>query len=114
MSLPIGVARAGVFSFWTLCLLALAGAFTRLVRTAPKWVWWVPLLLALSVILVNVETPRFRAPVDPFLIVLAAAGLATAAGWLTRRLDRAPVVGEARDAVPARPAQLVEIRERLA
>ncbi len=115
MSLPMSVARTGVFSFWFLCLLALAGAFTSLVRTAPKWVWFVPLLLALSVVLVNVETPRFRAPVDPFLIVLASAGLAAAVGWLRRRLgDRAPVGREARNAVPARPAELVEMHQRLA
>ena len=114
ISEPISVARTGVFSFWVLCLLALAGAFTRLVSAAPKWIWGVPLLLALSVVVVNVETPRFRAPVDPFLILLASAGLATAAGWLTRRLRRAPVVGEARGSVPARPAELVEMRERLA
>jgi 4-amino-4-deoxy-L-arabinose transferase-like glycosyltransferase len=100
-SLPIELARAGVFSFWALCLLALAGAFTKLARSAPTWVWFVPLLLALSVVLVNVETPRFRAPVDPFLILLATAGLATAAGWVTGRLGRAPVVGETRNAVPA-------------
>ena len=48
------------------------------------------------------------------LILLAAAGLATAGGWVTRRLRRAPVVGEARSAVPARPRELVEMRERLA
>jgi 4-amino-4-deoxy-L-arabinose transferase-like glycosyltransferase len=114
ISLPIGDARAGVVSFWVLCLLALAGAFTKLARSAPTWVWFVPLLLGLSVVLVNVETPRFRAPVDPFLILLAGAGLATAAGWLTRRLSGAPVVGEAWDAVPARPGELVEMRERLA
>ena len=114
ISEPISVARTGVFSFWVLCLLALAGAFTRLVSAAPKWIWGVPLLLALSVVVVNVETPRFRAPVDPFLILLASAGLATAAGWLTRRLRRAPVVGEARSSVSARPAELVEMRERLA
>ena len=69
-----------------------------------------PLLLALSVVIVNVETPRFREPVDPFLILLAAAGLAT----LTARLRGAPVVGERRAAVTARPAQLVEMVERLA
>ena len=93
-----------------LCLLALAGAFTKLARTAPKWIWWVPILLALSVVLVNVETPRFREPVDPFLILLAAAAAAT----LTARLRRAPVVGERGDAMPARPGQLVEMVERLA
>jgi 4-amino-4-deoxy-L-arabinose transferase-like glycosyltransferase len=114
ISLPISVARAGVISFWILCLLALAGAFTKLARTAPAWIWWVPVLLAISVALVNVETPRFRAPVDPFLILLATAGLATAVGWATRRLGGAPVVGEARNPVSARPAELVEMRERLA
>jgi len=67
-------------------------------------------LLALSVVLVNVETPRFREPVDPFLILLAAAGLAT----LIARLRGAPVVSERRAAVAARPAQLVEMVERLA
>jgi hypothetical protein len=66
------------------------------------------------VVLVNVETPRFRAPVDPFLVLLASAGLATAAGPLTRRLRRAPVVAEARDPVAAGPAQLVEMHQRLA
>jgi 4-amino-4-deoxy-L-arabinose transferase-like glycosyltransferase len=110
ISLPISVARAGVVSFWILCLLALAGAFTKLARTAPKWIWVVPILLTLSVVLVNVETPRFRAPVDPFLILLASAAIAT----LVAKLRRAPVVGERRTAVAARPAQLVEMVERLA
>jgi 4-amino-4-deoxy-L-arabinose transferase-like glycosyltransferase len=112
--IPTWRAGVGVVSFWIMCTLALAGAFTRLVRAAPKWIWWVPLLLALSVVVVNVETPRFRAPVDPFLVLLASAGLATAAGWATSRLRRAPVVREARDAVPAGPGQLVEMHQRLA
>ena len=107
-------AGVGVASFWILCGLALAGAFTKLTRAAPKWIWFVPLLLALSVVLVNVETPRFRAPVDPFLVLLAAAGLATAAVHVRSGLRRTPVVGEARDPMPAGPAQLVEMRERLA
>ena len=104
-SIPDGTARLGVTSFWILCGLALAGAFSRLTRAAPKWIWFVPLLLALSVVLVNVETPRFRAPVDPFLILLASAGLATAVEWLRRRAlrDRPPVRREARDAVAASP-----------
>jgi len=110
ISLPISVARIGVISFWILCLLALAGAFTKLVRTAPRWVWAVPILLTLSVVLVNVETPRFRAPVDPFLILLASVAIAT----LVARLRRTPVVRERRGAVTARPAQLVEMIERLA
>lgn len=115
ISLPLGTARIGVVSFWVLCLFALAGAFSRPVRAAPKWVWGVPLLLALSVVLVNVETPRFRAPIDPFLILLAAAGLAAVTTRIRARLgDRAPVRGEAGDAVATRPGELVEMRERLA
>lgn len=111
ISLPLSTARIGVASLWLLCLFALAGAFSPAVRAAQKWVWGVPLLLALSVVLVNVETPRFRAPIDPFLILLAAAGLASAIAWLR---DRAPVRREAGDAVTTRPAELVEMRERLA
>jgi 4-amino-4-deoxy-L-arabinose transferase-like glycosyltransferase len=110
LSLSKSIAWRGIVSFWILCALAIAGAFTKLARSAPKWIWAVPLLLALSVVVVNVETPRFREPVDPFLILLAAAGLAT----LATRLRGAPVVGERRAAVTARPAQLVEMVERLA
>jgi 4-amino-4-deoxy-L-arabinose transferase-like glycosyltransferase len=110
ISLPTNTARIGIFSFWFLCLLAIGGAFTRLARSAPKWVWAVPLLLALSVVVVNMETPRFREPIDPFLILLAATGLAT----VVARLRRAPVVRERRGAMTARPAQLVEMVERLA
>jgi 4-amino-4-deoxy-L-arabinose transferase-like glycosyltransferase len=114
--IPTNNAGTGVVSFWIVCLLALAGAFTRLVRAAPKWIWWVPLLLALSVVLVNVETPRFRAPVDPFLILLASAALAALTGSVARRVlgDRAPVGREGRDAVAARPAELVEMSQCLA
>jgi 4-amino-4-deoxy-L-arabinose transferase-like glycosyltransferase len=86
MDLPRGLAAAGVVSFWVLALLAAAGAFTHRARRAPRWLWWLPVLLALSVVLVNVETPRFREPVDPFLILLAACALVTAAERAYARL----------------------------
>ena len=114
VSLTTAIARTGVISFYLLCLLAIAGLATKRGRSAPWWVWIIPVLLALSVVLVNVETPRFREPVDPFLILLAAAGLSTAVDWLIGRLNRAPVGREAGNPVPARPAELVEMRERLA
>ena len=114
VSLTTEVARTGVISFYILCLLAIAALATRRVRSAPWWVWVIPFLLALSVVMVNVETPRFREPVDPFLILLAAAGLSAAVEWVIARLRRTPVGREAGDPVPARPAQLVEVRERLA
>ena len=50
------------------------------------------------------------------LILLASAGLATVVGRLGRRVlgDRAPVGRQGRHAVPARPAELVEMRQSLA
>jgi 4-amino-4-deoxy-L-arabinose transferase-like glycosyltransferase len=113
IDLPPDIARSGVVSFWILCLLALGGACTRLARAVPRWVWMIPVLLALSVVLVNVETPRFREPVDPFLILLAAPGLATLAGRIASRLRRAPVLGKAGGPVTARPGQLIEVHQRL-
>jgi 4-amino-4-deoxy-L-arabinose transferase-like glycosyltransferase len=114
VSLTTEVARTGVISFYILCLLAIAALATRRARSAPWWVWVIPFLLALSVVMVNVETPRFREPVDPFLILLAAAGLSAAVDWVIARLRGTPVGREAGDPVPARPAQLVEVRQRLA
>lgn len=78
VDLPIDDARVGVIAFWVLCLLALAGLATRAVRAAPRWPWAVPVLFALSVIFINVETPRFREPVDPFLLVLAGCAVEAA------------------------------------
>ncbi len=75
VDLPVDDARIGVFAFWLLCLLAVAGLATRAARGAPRWPWAVPVLFALSVVFVNVETPRFREPIDPFLLVLAGCAI---------------------------------------
>jgi hypothetical protein len=101
-------------AFWILCALALGGALTRQLRLAPGWLWLVPLLFALSVVLVNAETPRFREPIDPFLILPAACALVALAPRLRSRLGRAPVRGVAGTPLPIRGAQLVEMSERLA
>lgn len=104
-------AWVGVVSFWVVCALALCGAFTRAARRAPRWLWVAPLLFALSVVLINVETPRFRAPVEPFLVLLAACALATAVGRVAARarLGRTPVRSEAGPLVTAHAAQLVQV-----
>lgn len=104
------IAQVGMIAFWILCMLAIGGAFTRAIRAAPRWLWMVPLLLALTVIFVNVETPRFREPIDPFLILPAACALSAMAAWLRR----APVGRIRRAPVPLRGGQLVEMHERLA
>ncbi len=83
-----GTARIGVVAFWVVAALAVAGLFTKLARRAPEWLWAIPVLLACSVILVNSETPRFRAPIDPYLIMLAACALVAFAGRLRLYLTR--------------------------
>jgi 4-amino-4-deoxy-L-arabinose transferase-like glycosyltransferase len=79
LALHIGTARIGVISFWILGALALLGLLTRGVRRAPLWLWAIPLLFTLSDVLINVETPRFREPIDPFVVMLAACALAVPA-----------------------------------
>jgi 4-amino-4-deoxy-L-arabinose transferase-like glycosyltransferase len=113
ISLRVPVARVGVYSFYALCLLALGGAFTRRARRAPWWMWAMPVLWWISIVPINVETPRFREPIDPFFIMLAACALTTAAAWL--RLRRAPV--RRRGGAPqlaGNGAQLVKMLQRLA
>jgi 4-amino-4-deoxy-L-arabinose transferase-like glycosyltransferase len=68
-------AIAGVVCFWVFALLAVAGAFTARARAAPPWLWAVPLLMYLSVVLLVVETPRYRTAIDPFIVLLAALAL---------------------------------------
>ena len=70
-----GWAIAGVICFWIFALLALAGATTRAARAAPPWLWTVPLLMYLSVVFLVVETPRYRAAIDPFIVLAAALAL---------------------------------------
>ena len=109
IGLPIATARIGVLSFWLLCLLAVGGAFTATIRRAPKWLWVAPLLLWLSVGLVNSETPRFREPIDPFLVLLAACAIEAALRAVWARLRGSPVGGHGRRGVAPGPAQRVEV-----
>jgi 4-amino-4-deoxy-L-arabinose transferase-like glycosyltransferase len=75
----IGVAVVGLAmaSFALLALLAIAGVATRAARAAPRALWLLPLLLA-TVVLV-VPGNRLRAPIEPFLIMLAALALVSLA-----------------------------------
>lgn len=69
-------AYAGVAWAWLVSALALAAVARRPVRRAvPAFLWLAPALLFASIVFVNMETPRFRLPLDPFLLVLAAAAL---------------------------------------
>jgi 4-amino-4-deoxy-L-arabinose transferase-like glycosyltransferase len=110
VGLHVDVAHTGVIAFWVMSALALAGAFTRRARRVPRWVWAIPVLLALSVVFINVETPRFREPIEPFLVLLAACAVTSAAELV---LGRAPV--RRRRGAPKLPghAQTVEMVQRL-
>lgn len=94
IGLNLGLARYGVLSFYLLLIVAIAGLRTQAVRRVPRWLWGVPLVMWLSVVFINAETPRFREPLDPFLILLAATALAAALDRLSGR--RASAAGTAK------------------
>ena len=74
---PVRLAVGSVYAFWLLALLAAAGAAAARARSAPRALWWVPLLMAASAVLFGLT--RYRSPADPFLAMLAACALVTAA-----------------------------------
>jgi hypothetical protein len=65
-------------SLYLVLVLALVGiaAQVGLLRSAraPLWFWAVPLLLLVPA-LVIFGLPRYRAPLDPFIVMLAAVGI---------------------------------------
>jgi hypothetical protein len=114
ISLSARAAGVGVVSFWVLLALAIAGLFTSARREAPGWLWAFPVLYWLSVTFINLETPRFREPIDPFLILLAACTVATAAQRLLG-LGGAPVRRRGRASELASDhTELVKMGKRLA
>lgn len=79
------VSRAGA---WVLALLAVAGVAAMLARPrgsrGPLFVWLVPVLLFLTTVPVN-GSPRYRAVIDPYLVLLAGLALAEAGRRLSTR-----------------------------
>src|SRR5581483_10423062 len=103
LGLSAAVSEFGYYGFLVLALLALAGALTRAARIAPRFLWAAPALLWLSVVLVQGEA-RFRAPIDPFIVLLAA--LSASAVWrrlAARSASRKP--GHARTRPPVPPTR---------
>jgi hypothetical protein len=76
-----GWADAAVPFAWVLAALALTGV--GVVRRRPAF-WLAPGALLVVTLLVNAETPRFRAPLDPFLILLAAYSVSSQGRLATR------------------------------
>lgn len=79
-------AVVGVYAFWIVGALALAGLATAGARRAGWAFWMCPVaLLAPSVPVIGAA--RYRSPADPFVVMLAA--LALAAAWGRLRPNRA-------------------------
>ena len=85
-AIPRWAARLEIYGFYPLGLLALLGLVTLRARRAPAFLWLVPLLLGTTVFVTSFI--RFRCPLDPFLVMLAALALGS-----LRRPRRAQRVG---------------------
>jgi 4-amino-4-deoxy-L-arabinose transferase-like glycosyltransferase len=68
--IPFGLALLVIITSPLLLVLALGGLLTRRARRVPRWLWLVPLCMATSVLVTGFI--RFRAPIDPFLVMLIA------------------------------------------
>jgi 4-amino-4-deoxy-L-arabinose transferase-like glycosyltransferase len=75
------VSLYAVLSLALLGIAAQAGLLPS--RRAPLFVWGVPVLLALPALAIY-GLPRYRAPIDPFLVMLAAVGIVAALDRLVR------------------------------
>ncbi len=94
-------ADLGVYCFWVVGLLAIGGLFTRAVRRVPLSLWSVPFLIWLSEAPITTGTPRFRAALDPFFILLAAFAVAAVLASVRGRLARPGVADGRVDDIPA-------------
>jgi hypothetical protein len=74
IDVPPGAAVVGAWELWLVLALAVVGVFRRV----PHALLGLIAFLWLTTVLVQSETPRFRAEIDPFLLMLAALGLIAA------------------------------------
>jgi hypothetical protein len=84
IDVPPGAAIAGAWELWLVIGLAAAGGLRR----APPPLLALVAFLWLTTALVVSDTPRFRAAIDPFLLMLAALGLSTLGGRVCHRPHR--------------------------
>jgi len=94
MGIPSGLQSAVTLSAYLISVLALFGVLTlwrrrRAGASAPAFVWLVPVLMLLAVVPV-LGAPRYRAPVDPFLVILSAVGIVALGSPVSRWRSRGP------------------------
>jgi hypothetical protein len=75
IGLPPDAAVDGAIMYYCVALLALAGVLIPATRRAPRALWIIPALQFVTTVLANAETPRFRTPLEPFILLLAALSL---------------------------------------
>jgi 4-amino-4-deoxy-L-arabinose transferase-like glycosyltransferase len=94
MGIPSSARRLTTLSVWVALLVAIVGIVARVrgrIRFAAGrwWLWAIP-VLALAGTVPVAGSPRYRAPADPFLLLLVAM---TVAAVLERRSRQATAVG---------------------
>lgn len=71
--------RYGIYAFWLLLPLAIAGAIIQRRRRGPLWVLLAPVVLVVAVALATYGTTRFRFAAEPIVCILAAITLVAVA-----------------------------------
>lgn len=77
--LPPRLADPARLAFWVVLALAALALGRGAARPVPRWVWLVPLLLALATIYAG-SFMRYRVPIDVFAVLLAGWALSDLAG----------------------------------
>jgi 4-amino-4-deoxy-L-arabinose transferase-like glycosyltransferase len=96
-------ALLAIYGFYPLGILALAGIGTGLARRAPAWMWLLAVCLGSTILVTGFI--RFRSPIDPFLVMLAA--LPIAAALERREREEVLLVAEAAGKPSLRPRERV-------
>jgi hypothetical protein len=68
------VSDLDVYAFYVLALLAIWAVAAGVARGTPRFVWAIPLAIALSLVFV-ISYMRYRIPIDPFLILLVGGAI---------------------------------------
>jgi 4-amino-4-deoxy-L-arabinose transferase-like glycosyltransferase len=96
MGIPESIRWLVTASWYVVALLALVGVVAlvrRRFRPGPLWMWAIPLLMGGSTVVLS-GAPRYRATLDPFIVMLAGLGVLILLE-LGRARYRAPASGSA-------------------